>query len=150
MDEILSTKEKQSIIKKGEKNSQSKLKDEQVLELRREYSKKPFNVRKRSKKIGISHVTLSLALKGKSFRHIPEPVNEIKKFAKTGKKYRIVDLFLTYHLRVILKWERARVAEFCKCHIITVSKRLSAYDKSKYYIHKKKFVEKYKDKSQLL
>lgn len=58
-------------------NKASSFTDEQVVELRNQYRKEPFSLRARAKDFNVGHATLSSALSGKTYSHIPDPVTII-------------------------------------------------------------------------
>lgn len=53
---------------------------EQIFALRNEYREKPFSVKKRSKELGISHITLAKALKGFFYAKFNEECPPVKLF----------------------------------------------------------------------
>jgi hypothetical protein len=68
---------KRAVTKLNNKAS-SKFTDKEILDLRHEFVRDPksFFLRKRAKELGVSHATLSFALKGKTYKHVADPVSE--------------------------------------------------------------------------
>ena len=59
--------------------------DEQVAYLRATFKEKPFSIRGKSRELGIkNHIYLSWALSGKTYSHVPNPVDPAT-FLKGGK-----------------------------------------------------------------
>jgi len=100
---------------RGEKNTNSKLTDEQVIEIRRNYIKYDLKVKDISNEYGICRRTVENLLTGKSYKHLPYNMKRLKKFKLTDEQ--VIEIRKLYNT---LEYTQKQLAELFKVSRSTI------------------------------